>query len=75
MYEISEQQVIRIKSHIIHKECPVCGEKQFAFQRAVFNIVAKVGNTTTTKAVIMCPCLACGYQLLFEPLSGTGSKA
>lgn len=75
MSELSEQQTARIKSLIIHKECPVCGEKQFAFQHAVFNLVTKVGDTTTTKAVIMCPCLSCGYQLLFEPLSETGSKA
>lgn len=69
MSEISDKQIQRIKSLIQNKECSICGEKQFAFQRTTFNLVAKVGDVTTTKAVIMCPCLSCGYQLLFEPLS------
>ena len=69
MTEISDNQAQKIKSLILNKECPICGEKRFAFQRVTFNLMAKVGDVTTTKAVIMCPCMSCGYQLLFEPLS------
>lgn len=68
MSEISDKQIQKIKSLILNKECPVCGEKKFAFQRVTFNLLANVEDITTTKALIMCPCLSCGYQLLFEPL-------